>query len=78
MRNLALWPSVFSTFGWRTAFLPVMMAKLGITQVQGVCHGDNLASRRVLEKCGFRRVYEGEALYHGATNPVYKAVFTLE
>ena len=60
------------------AFLPVMMAKLGITQVQGVCHGDNLASRRVLEKCGFRRVYEGEALYHGAMNPVYKAVFTLE
>ena len=61
-----------------SAFLPVIMAKLGITQVQGVCHGDNLASRRVLEKCGFRRVYEGEALYHGATNPVYKAVFTLE
>ena len=61
-----------------SAFLPVMMAKLGITQVQGVCHGDNLASRRVLEKCGFRRVYEGEALYHGAMNPVYKAVYTLE
>ena len=61
-----------------TAFLPAIMAKLGIRQVQGVCHGDNLASRRVLEKCGFCRVCEGEALYHGAINPVYRAVFTLE
>ena len=61
-----------------SAFLPVMMAKLGITRVHGVCHGDNLASRRVLEKCGFRKVYEGEVHYHGAMNPVYKAVFTLK
>ena len=61
-----------------TAFLPAIMAKLGIRQVQGVCRGDNLASRRVLEKCGFRRVFEGEALYHGAMNPVYRAVFTLD
>ncbi|MGN1018820.1 MAG: 4-(cytidine 5'-diphospho)-2-C-methyl-D-erythritol kinase, partial [Aristaeellaceae bacterium] len=61
-----------------SAFLPVIMARLGITQVQGVCRGDNLASRRVLEKCGFRRVFEGEALYHGAMHPVYRAVYSLD
>ena len=60
-----------------TAFLPVMMAALGLHEVQGVCHGENVASRKVLDKCGFRRVFEGDALYHGIMCQVYKAVFTL-
>jgi RimJ/RimL family protein N-acetyltransferase len=58
------------------AFLPVMMDRLGLTQVAGICDAENIASIRVLEKCGFTRVYEGEALYHGEMKPVVKTVYT--
>jgi RimJ/RimL family protein N-acetyltransferase len=37
------------------AFLPVMMDKLGLTQVAGICDAQNAASIRVMEKCGFTR-----------------------
>lgn len=57
------------------AFLPHIMAKMHLTEVQGICHGENLASRRVLEKCGFVKTFEGEAMYHGEMNPVYKSVY---
>jgi len=58
------------------AFLPVMMNRLGLNQVMGVCDAENAASLRVLEKCGFTRVYEGEALYHGEMKPVVKMLYT--
>ena len=47
------------------AFLPLIMPYLGITQVYGLCHADNFASRKVLEKCGFTLEYEGMGQYHG-------------
>lgn len=58
------------------AFLPVMMDRLGLTRVAGICDAENKASARVLEKCGFTRVYEGAALYHGEMKPVVKTVYT--
>ena len=58
------------------AFLPAMMDKLGLAQVAGICDAENKASVRVLEKCGFTRVYEGLALYHGEMKPVVKTVYT--
>jgi len=35
------------------AFLPVVMRRLAIRRIAGICRRDNPASRRVLEKCGF-------------------------
>lgn len=58
------------------AFLPVMMARLGLQEVAGVCDAENAASIRVLEKCGFRRVYEGQGLYQGCERPIVKLVHT--
>ena len=58
------------------AFLPVMMDRLGLSEVMGICDAENAASLRVLEKCGFTRVYEGEALYHGEMKPIVKTVYT--
>ena len=58
------------------AFLPVMMDRLSLTQVAGICDAENVASIRVLEKCGFARVFEGEALYHGEMKPVVKMIYT--
>ncbi len=47
------------------AFLPVITARLGIREIQGVCLADNLASVKVLERCGFTKLYEGVGLYQG-------------
>ena len=58
------------------AFLPVMMEKLHLTQVAGICDAQNAASLRVLEKCGFRRVFQGEGMYHGAMTPIVKMMYT--
>ena len=58
------------------AVLPVMMEKLHLTQVAGICDAQNAASLRVLEKCGFRRVFEGEGMYHGAMTPIVKMMYT--
>ena len=58
------------------AFLPVMMDKLGLTQVAGICDAQNAASIRVMEKCGFTRVYEGDALYHGEMKPIVRMVYS--
>ena len=60
-----------------TAFLPVMQSRLGFTQVAGVCDAENAASIRVLEKCGFRRVFEGDGLYQGAQRPIVRMTLTL-
>lgn len=60
------------------AFLPVMMARLQLHEVMGVCDARNVASIRVLEKCGFRRIFEGDALYQGHLQAVVKMIYTLE
>jgi RimJ/RimL family protein N-acetyltransferase len=52
------------------AFLQPIMRRLGITQIYGICRADNIASRRVLEKCKFTLEYEGLAPYHGAEYPI--------
>ena len=58
------------------AFLPVMAEKLGLTQVAGICDAENAASIRVLEKCGFQRVFEGQGLYQGTIRPIVKMIYT--
>lgn len=58
------------------AFLPVIMDRLGLTQVAGICDAENAASIRVLEKCGFRRVFEGDGMYQGTMRPIVKMIYT--
>lgn len=57
------------------AFLPEMMRRLGLDRVAGVCLRENAASIRVLEKCGFRRVFEGIAPYQGREQAVVRLEF---
>ena len=47
------------------AFLPVILPVLGLTWMRGICLADNFASRRVMERCGFRLEYEGIGPYQG-------------
>ena len=58
-----------------TAFLPVIMKHLGITKIYGICAAENLASCKVLEKCGFSLAFEGQDLYQGKTKQIKKYVF---
>ena len=41
------------------AFLPVIMQKLGINDMYGICVVENKASIKVLEKAGFVKEFEG-------------------
>ncbi len=50
------------------AFLPVMMDKFGLSEVLGICDAENIASRGVMGKCGFKLEYEGLGMYHGKEN----------
>lgn len=41
------------------AFLPVIMKQIKISNIYGICLAENIASQRVLEKCGFKLEHEG-------------------
>ena len=57
------------------AFLPVITKAAGIAEVYGICLKENLASRRVLEKCGFSPVFEGLGDYKGVQSEIYKSLW---
>ena len=58
-----------------SAFLPVMAARLGLTEVQGICLAENEASVRVLRKCGFVPVFSGAGYYQGQKRDIRKFVW---
>ena len=57
------------------AFLPVITRHLDIQEISGITHVDNIASRRVLEKCGFVMEYEGMGQYQGKEQHICKLKF---
>lgn len=57
------------------AFLPVMAQKLNIKEVYGICLTENLASVRVLEKCGFTQIYQGLGNYQGKEEQIIKTIW---
>ena len=69
----------FSGKGYATeavkVFLPVMAKKLNIKEVYGICLAENLASVRVLEKCGFTKIYHGLGNYQGREVQIIKAIW---
>lgn len=60
------------------AFVPLVMKRLGIGQIWGICRGDNLASRRVLEKCAFNLVFFETGNYKGQEHKICKYVYAGE
>ncbi len=57
------------------AFLPLMAEKTGVREIYGICLQDNLASRRVMEKCGFEPLYSGIGEYQGKQCPIVRTVW---
>lgn len=57
------------------AFIPFIMNALNITSILGICHEENVASRKVLEKCGFQLIYHGIDRYQGRHQSIYKFLY---
>ncbi len=57
------------------AFLPVIMERIGIERMEGVCLADNSKSRRVMEKCGFSLEFEGVGDYQGEKREICRYWF---
>ena len=54
------------------AFLPVILPRLGIDTIAGICLAENQASVKVMERCGFTKDFEGMGPYQGARRPICK------
>lgn len=68
--------SRFTKKGYATeavkAFLPIIMPKLGITRIAGICLAENKASVKVMEHCGFIKEFEGVGPYQGEQREICK------
>ena len=59
------------------AFLPVILPKLGLKRMKGICLADNFASRKVMERCGFIKEFEGPGPYQGAERNICRYCYCL-
>lgn len=57
------------------AFLPVIMKQLDINEMTGVCLADNLASAKVMERCGFIKTFAGVGNYQGEQRRICRYIF---
>ena len=58
-----------------SAFLPVIAEKKSLSEIYGICLKENIASVRVMEKCGFEKLYSGTGEYQGETRKIVKNVW---
>ena len=58
------------------AFLPVIMEKLSITEMLGICVAENKASIKVLENAGFVKEFEGLGIYQDQERQICKYRYT--
>ena len=59
------------------AFLPVILPKLGISRIAGICLAENVASIKVMERCGFQKEFDGIGPYQGEDRHICKYFFCL-
>ena len=59
------------------AFLPVILPKLGLSRIKGICLADNKASVKVMERCAFTKEFEGEGPYQGNQRRICRYYFEL-
>lgn len=57
------------------AFLPVITAEAGISEVYGICLAENRASLAVMRKCGFDNIFSGTGDYQGVDREIVKNVW---
>ncbi len=57
------------------AFMPVIMERIGIKKMAGICLADNIASQKVMEKCGFVLEFKGVGSYQGEDKEICRYWF---
>ena len=57
------------------AFLPEIMRLLNLSSLLGVCLKENIASIKVLKRCGFEQIFEGTGLYQGAEREICRFLY---
>ena len=57
------------------AFLPVIMDALQLESMPGICLEDNVASVKVMERCGFEKTFEGIGNYQGEDQRICKYLY---
>ena len=57
------------------AFLEYIMPCKNINKVYGICLSENIASVKVMEKCGFSKEFAGSDVYQGETRNIVRYVF---
>ena len=60
------------------AFMPVIMARIGISKIAGICLTENIASQKVMEKCGFVLEFRGMDNYQGEQREICRYWFENE
>ena len=55
-------------------FLDYIKDNMDTKQVYGIALFENKASRRVLEKCGFELIYEGNGIYQGSERKIIRTI----
>lgn len=58
------------------AFIPYQFDKRKFNLIYGICLADNIASKKVMEKCGFKLEFEGVDEYQGERRKICR--YTLE
>ena len=59
------------------AFLPVIMPKLGIDRIAGICLAENKASVKVMERCGFVKEFAGVGPYQEEKRQICKFYYAI-
>ncbi len=59
------------------AFLPFISAKLKVYTFYGICLEENIASQRVLEKCGFELIFKGLSSYQNNEKMILKYRYSI-
>ena len=69
---------IFAGNGYATEavnlFIKYIQNNTNVKQIFGIALAANKASRRVLEKCGFEYIYEGDGLYQGSKRKIIKTI----
>lgn len=58
------------------AFMPVIAAEKNVSEIYGICLAENIASVKVMEKCGFKNIFRGTRNYQGTDRECVKNVWT--
>ena len=59
------------------AFMPVIACNKNITEIYGICVSENVASVKVMEKCGFENVFDGIGEYKGEERKIVKCIWKM-